>query len=311
MKTVVALYDDFADAQAVMRDLNKKGIARRDISFITRDQDQRYATELEDLDHEKVGTHAGEGAAAGAVTGGVLGGIGGLVLGIGALAIPGVGPIVAAGPIAAALSGAAIGAVAGGLVGALIGWGIPEEEAHYFAEGVRRGGTLIGVTTPEDNVDMVTMVLNKYDPVDLEQRSADWRTTGWTRFEDTAQPFTTPASTANLATTRGDFARSYVREGGTWDTVEYDEDFYEAYEPGYRTHYETNFMGTGYPYADFRNAYRFGSTYGTDARYTRYTNWADLEPMARAQWEATHDTPWEDFKDAVRHGWNEMKEAVS
>jgi hypothetical protein len=90
-------------------------------------------------------TKAPEGATAGTVTGGVLGGVAGWLIGIGALAIPGVGPFVAAGPILAALSGAAIGASAGGVVGALIGYGIPEYEAKLYAGKLEAGHILIGV----------------------------------------------------------------------------------------------------------------------------------------------------------------------
>jgi hypothetical protein len=309
MKTVVALYDDFTDAQAVVRDLVKTGVARKNISLVTSDRDQRYAAELDDLDADGDGNHAAEGAGAGAVAGTFVGGIGGLLVGLGALAIPGIGPIVAAGPIGAALLGAGIGAAAGGLIGALIGWGIPEEEAHYFAEGVRRGGTLIGVTTPAEDVDLVTDVLNRYNPVDLEKRSADWRTTGWTRFDETAEPYKATTTTANLGTTRGAYARSYAREG-SFDDVDYGDDF-DAYELSYRRHYDTNYANTGFDYVDYQDAYRFGSTLGTDTRYTTYGDWNSFEPVARTQWEETHDSAWDDFKDAVRHGWNEMKEAVS
>lgn len=312
MKTIVALFDDFTDAQAAIRDLSKRGVARKNISLIANDRDERYSSQLVDQTDEAA-THAAEGAAAGAVTGGVLGGLGGLLLGIGALAIPGVGPIIAAGPIAAALSGAAIGAVAGGVVGALIGWGIPEEEAHYFAEGIRRGGTLIGVTTPDEDVDIVTDILNRYNPVDLEQRSADWRSTGWTRFDETAKPYTVSGATttANLAATRGAYARAYAREGGSWDTVDYGDDDFDMFEDNYRTHYDTHYTRTAYPYTDYQNAYRFGSTFGMDPDYKTYGNWTDVEPTARARWEATHDSAWDDFKDAVQHGWYEVKQAVS
>ena len=90
-------------------------------------------------------TKAPEGATAGVATGGALGGLAGWLLGIGALAIPGLGPFVAAGPIMAALSGAALGATAGGLTGALIGYGIPEYEARLYAGKLESGHILIGV----------------------------------------------------------------------------------------------------------------------------------------------------------------------
>jgi uncharacterized membrane protein len=90
-------------------------------------------------------TKAPEGATAGAVTGGAIGGVVGVLAGIGTLAIPGLGPFIAAGPIMAALSGAAAGATAGGVVGALVGLGIPEYEAKAYEERIRKGGYLVAV----------------------------------------------------------------------------------------------------------------------------------------------------------------------
>jgi hypothetical protein len=90
-------------------------------------------------------TKAPEGATTGVATGGILGGLAGWLVGIGAIAIPGLGPFVAAGPIMAALSGAALGATAGGLTGALIGYGIPEYEAKLYAGKLESGHILIGV----------------------------------------------------------------------------------------------------------------------------------------------------------------------
>src|SRR4029434_10905322 len=97
-----------------------------------------------DFAHEK-NTKAPEGAATGAGTGGVVGGALGLLAGIGALVIPGVGPLIAAGPIMAALSGAAVGATVGGIAGALIGLGSPEYEAKRYEGKIREGNILISV----------------------------------------------------------------------------------------------------------------------------------------------------------------------
>src|SRR4029453_16982386 len=101
-----------------------------------------------DFAHEK-GTKMPEGAATGAATGGAVGGTLGLLAGIGALAIPGLGPFIAAGPIMGALSGAAAGAAAGGLTGALVGLGIPEYEAKQYESKVKGGNILISVHTED------------------------------------------------------------------------------------------------------------------------------------------------------------------
>jgi uncharacterized protein (TIGR02271 family) len=137
--TVVGLFHDNTQAERAIRDLKAAGFADRQIGVLMQDQNQQR--ELA----ENTGTKAEEGAATGAVSGGVLGGIVGLLAGIGALAIPGIGPIIAGGALASTLAGAGIGAAAGGLVGALIGMGIPEEDARYYEGGLKEGGILVTV----------------------------------------------------------------------------------------------------------------------------------------------------------------------
>jgi uncharacterized protein (TIGR02271 family) len=108
-----------------------------------------------------------------------VGGILGLVAGAAALTIPGVG-FIAAGPIAAALAGAGIGAAAGGAIGALMKLGVPEHEAHYYAEGVRRGGTLITVhARTDDMADCAAQVMKRHGAADIEERAEQWKEQGW------------------------------------------------------------------------------------------------------------------------------------
>lgn len=188
-KTIVGLYDDFNTAQQVLQDLVNVGIARENISLVASDATGEYSQQFGTTEGEAadVGTGAGVGAGVGAV----LGGIGGLLVGLGALAIPGIGPVIAAGPLITALAGAGIGAVAGGLVGALTEMGVPEEEAQYYAEGVRRGGTLVTVNTADDMANQVRDIMNRYNPIDVDERSSEWRASGWTGFDADAQPSTT------------------------------------------------------------------------------------------------------------------------
>jgi len=181
--TVVGLFDNFNDAQSAVQDLVNSGIPREDIGITANDARGEYAN----VGKAETG-HTGGAAAAGAGIGAVLGGIGGILVGIGALAIPGIGPILAAGPIAAALVGAGVGAAVGGLIGALTQMGVPEEEAHVYAEGVRRGGTLVTVTTDDATVDTVSGILNRHGPIDIDRRAAEWRGRGWTGFRHEAQP---------------------------------------------------------------------------------------------------------------------------
>src|SRR5581483_9283349 len=130
-KAVFCITKSEAQATTVVDQLKAAGFSNNDISVLFPDK-----TGTKDFAHEQ-NTKAPEGAAAGAGTGGVLGGALGWLVGIGALAIPGLGPLVAAGPIMAALSGAAAGAAVGGLSGALIGMGIPEYEAKRYEGKVK------------------------------------------------------------------------------------------------------------------------------------------------------------------------------
>lgn len=163
MKTIVGLFDNASDAQQAVNDLEAAGISRNNISIVASQQAVGGAS----------GSTAAEtagGAAGGAMTGGILGALAGAAL----IALPG-GPILAAGPLlAGALTGAGVGAAAGGLVGALAGAGVPEDEARYYDEGVRRGGTLVTVSAQDNDAGRVTDVLNRYNPVDIDERRAQW-----------------------------------------------------------------------------------------------------------------------------------------
>jgi len=176
MKTIVGMYDDLADARKVVEELVNAGIGREHISLIAGDREGRYAADL------PPDNGTGENVAGGAATGAVVGGLGGLLLGLGALAIPGIGPIIAAGPLLSGLVGAGVGAAVGGLVGALTEAGVPEEQAGYYAEGVRRGSTLVTVEAPEHRADEVVRMMNRYHPIDVNERATSWRQEGWTGF---------------------------------------------------------------------------------------------------------------------------------
>ena len=137
--TVVGLFRDQPAAERAIQRLTAAGFTEKQIGVAVRDREQQAAIT------EGTGTQAAEGAKAGAVSGGVLGGVVGLLAGVGALAIPGIGPIIAGGALASTLAGAGIGAAAGGLVGALVGMGIPEEDARHFEQGFQQGGILVTV----------------------------------------------------------------------------------------------------------------------------------------------------------------------
>ena len=133
------IYKSRAQAESAVDALQQAGFRSDDISVLLPDQQSS-----EELAHEK-NTKAPEGTTAGVAAGGTIGGTLGLLAGIGALAIPGVGPLIAAGPLMAALAGAGAGGALGGLVGALVGMGIPEYEAKRYEGHVKDGGILLSV----------------------------------------------------------------------------------------------------------------------------------------------------------------------
>lgn len=136
---VFGIYATPATAEAAVDHLLARGFTNASISVLLPDDESTRA-----FAHEK-NTKAPEGTAAGVTTGGVIGGTLGLLVGVGVLAIPGVGPLIAAGPIMAALAGLGVGGAVGGVVGALVGMGIPEYEAKRYEGAVKGGGTLLSV----------------------------------------------------------------------------------------------------------------------------------------------------------------------
>ena len=138
-KTVVALFESQADAEQAIRDLKQAGFPRDAIGVVLRDpaygRDPGNPADGPPL--------PGETASAGALGGGILGGAVGLLAGVGALVLPGVGPVIAGGALVTSLTGAGLGAAAGGMLGALIGLGIPDAAARHFEEGVGRGAVLV------------------------------------------------------------------------------------------------------------------------------------------------------------------------
>jgi hypothetical protein len=170
------------DVQNAVRDLVDSGISRDNISVVASDAAGEYAR------YHGVDIPADD-TLQGAATGTLLGGLGGLVIGLAALAIPGVGPVLAAGPIASALVGAGVGAVTGGLIGALVDLGVDEDEAGFYAEGVRRGSTLVVARVADNMADRARAILNRYSPIDISSRASMWRESGWTSFDPKAKPY--------------------------------------------------------------------------------------------------------------------------
>ena len=161
-KSVYAIAISEGKANRIVDSLTNSGFSANDISVLFPDKSTTH-----EFSHEK-NTKAPESTVTGAATGGVLGGALGLLAGIGALAIPGVGPLIAAGPLLAALSGAAAGATVGGIAGGLIGLGIPEFEAKRYENRLTEGNILISVLTETgDQVDRAKEVMKNAEAEDV------------------------------------------------------------------------------------------------------------------------------------------------
>lgn len=161
-KAVICIAKSQIQAENIVTNLKNAGIPTSDISVLLSDR-----SGTRDFAHEH-NTKAPEGATIGGSAGGVAGGVFGLLAGIGALAIPGVGPFIAAGPIMAALSGAAVGAAIGGVAGALVGMGIPEFEAKQYESKLKDGNILISVhTTDSDTVKRIKEIMKNGQAEDV------------------------------------------------------------------------------------------------------------------------------------------------
>ena len=195
MKQLIsAMFDDYQAATKAVQRLKSAGIPSDDISIVGGNQEMRSGSAPLSTDHE--GSAAGTGAATGAVVGGGAG----LLAGLGLLAIPGLGPVVAAGWLASTLAGAAVGTAAGGLIGGLTEWGMSEEEAHGYAEGVRRGGTLVTARVEDAQLTRRCEILDADGTVDMNERTEGWRREGW---QGTFGMGDRPAGTDLLAGARG------------------------------------------------------------------------------------------------------------
>jgi hypothetical protein len=194
-QTVTAVYDTYNFAVSAVNALEASGVPHSDISIVSNNVDNRYTKDRP--------THAAEDARKGAGIGAAVGGVGGLLTGLGLLALPGVGPVVAAGWLVATAAGAATGAVvggaAGGLVGSLTGAGVPERDAQFYAEGVRRGGTLVTARVNDARASTAREILRRYKSVDPVVRGAAYGESGWTTFNETAPAYTADQVAAERA----------------------------------------------------------------------------------------------------------------
>lgn len=281
-KTVLALYDDFDVATDAVEALVNDGFDRNNISIVAHNAGDRYTGT------EGVGTHdvnAGEGAGFGAIVGGLVG--------LGVALIPGVGPVLAAGPLGAAVAagiGVVTGAATGGIVAGLIDFGVPENAAQYYAEGIRRGGALVSIELLDNDnrTGRAQEVLNSFGPVNIDERGAMYQEQGWTGFDENATPYN--ESQVNEY-------RSTVRD----TSPSLGNLTYADYQSRWRSSFDTNYAYDG-TWEEYDPAYRFGYDLAMNPTYTSY-DWDLLEADARTQWEATRPNTWDRFKAAIREAW--------
>lgn len=308
-RTVIGIYRSRSEVERGVEALRDGGFGSDDVSvlFPEGDRSREFA-------HEK-GTKAPEGTATGAVSGAVIGGTLGWLAGIGSLAIPGLGPFIAAGPIMAALAGVGVGGTVGGITGALIGLGIPEYEAKRYEGQVKEGGILISVhCASSDDADRAEAILERtgaHDVSSTSEASADTSAGETGRRAGTRR---TPAeavgqgagarSSVSMPVTSGASplgSSSATRGSRAWS----------EYQSDCRRDYDSKYRASGAEWTSMEPAYQYGYRMASDPRY-RGKSWSEIEADVRAGY--ARDQPhssWESVKDAVRYGWERVTSGPS
>ena len=191
--TISRLYNNYDDARAAIHNLEAAGVKSNDISVVASNADNWYSDDRKpstypdrDLDGRD---DRAEAAGAGAGVGATVGGVAGLLAGLGMMAIPGIGPVVAAGWLVSTFAGAAAGGLTGGVVGALTQAGVNKEDADTYAEGLRRGGAVVSARVPDADAVRLQGVMDR-SAVNVSERSAAYRQAGWKSFDPKSPPYT-------------------------------------------------------------------------------------------------------------------------
>ena len=179
MTTITRVYDTYSHASRVVADLEAAGIPTADISLVANKYISDKYANVDDA----------SAASSGAGIGAAVGGGAGLLAGLGILAIPGLGPVVAAGWLAATALGAAAGAASGGVIGALVGNGVSEDDANVYAESLRRGGTMVTAKVNDAQLASAQSIMDLYSPVNPQIRAAEYQKAGWGKFDPDAPPY--------------------------------------------------------------------------------------------------------------------------
>jgi hypothetical protein len=285
-----------------VQDLLAAGFDNSQVGLVTADPGGKFRKETVD----ESGNLASQGAVTGGASGLVVGGLIGLL--VGATTMVG-GPVglVAAGPIAGLITGAGLGMVSGGLLGALVGLGIPEETAHVYAESVRRGSVLLSIDVPATEVQRAEAILLNAGAVNIEERAAVLRTSGWSQYDPNAPVLTEDeiiaererfGITAPVTTMSTDPIPPAPPSVATGVVAPNTDD--ETY---FRNHFLTNYPAVAGDYETFRPAYNYGYEFATKQEY-RGMDWVTAETQARTMWEQSNPGTWDRFKDAIHAGWS-------
>jgi hypothetical protein len=287
---VLGIYQTRAQLEQGVEALRHAGFSTTSISalFPEGDQSREFAFEK--------GTKAPEGATTGAASGAVIGGALGWLAGVGTLAIPGLGPFIAAGPIMGALAGVGAGSAVGGVTGALIGMGIPEYEAQRYEGRVQEGGLLLSVhCDTSDEEDQAEEILEHTGAQEVSSKSES-------SADDEAEPVrrqrmpAEPVSRGGGMKTTGTIAAGKSSAGSAWS--EYQDDC--------RRDYERRHAPSGASWSSMEPAYRFGCRMADDPSY-QGKSWLEVEEDMRQTYSREKPTStWESVKDAVRYGWERV-----
>ena len=189
-KTITRVYDDYASAEETVRELQGAGLGASNISLVASNADGWHRPDAKSVspahDKDRDGRDdRAEGAVTGGGMGAILGGAAGTAAGLGMIAIPGIGPVVAAGWLAALAAGAVGGGVAGGLIGALVESGTSKENAELYAEALRRGGAIVTAKVSNDDEAQYAAIMD-HRAYDVAGRANAWRGEGWTGYDPDA-----------------------------------------------------------------------------------------------------------------------------
>jgi hypothetical protein len=286
---VVGVFQDRAQAERAINELHSNGFTDDQIGFAVRNGQQTQGT----VATGSTDTGPDGGRIAGdAVTGGVIGGI----IGAGAaLLIPGVGPAIAGGILAATLGGAALGAAAGGIVGALTDIGVSEEDARYYQGEFEQGRTIVTVQA-DNRAQLAQDILRRNGAY-----NAQFRVAGNTAY-GTSGATTSTTTTTNAMPQANAYSTSATPGAATdWNTV----------APSYRNSWQQQYGKSRGRWEDYEPGYRYGWQMANNPQYMG-RDWAQVEPEFRRNWETTNPSvPWNQVSSSVRQAWDSERTAAN